>query len=224
MKTWQKIKERLRSSGRSFLANDNIASAIEPGEMESLQAEVQEAAEAMLRAMVIDVDNDHNTKGTATRIAKMYLREVFAGRYQPMPKLTEFPNYRDLDQIYTLGPIDVRSTCSHHLAPIVGQAWIGVIPGDHVIGISKFSRLARWVMERPQIQEEAAMMLADEIEGAINPKGLAVIIRAKHLCMTWRGVKEAQSSMTTSVLRGAFRDNSDARAEFYAIIAGQGYQ
>jgi GTP cyclohydrolase I len=172
----------------------------------------------MLRALIIDVEGDHNTNGTARRIAKMYVDEVFAGRYQPCPETTDFPNAKGLDEVYTLGPISVSSACSHHFAPIVGRLWVGVIPGDRVIGISKFARLARWVMSRPQIQEEAAVMLADEIERRIKPKGLALVIQAEHTCMTWRGIREAESKMTSSIMRGAFKTDEKARAEFLSLI------
>jgi GTP cyclohydrolase I len=154
----------------------------------------------------------------------MYLREVFKGRYQPRPPVTDFPNAKALDEVYTVGPITVRSACSHHLVPIMGQAWIGVIPSERVIGLSKFNRLTEWVMSRPQIQEEAAIQLADEIEALIQPKALAVVLRAQHLCMTWRGVRESQTSMTTSIMRGIFRDKPEAREEFLSIIKGQGFQ
>ena len=176
----------------------------------------------LLDALVIDVENDHNTIDTAKRVAKMYVQEVFKGRYLPQPKITDFPNVKDLDQIYTIGPITVRSACSHHLVPIIGHAWIGVIPSDRVIGISKFNRLTDWVMSRPQIQEESTVQLADEIETLIKPKALAVVVKAKHLCMSWRGVKD-NSSMSTSVMRGLFKDDNGARNEFLNIIKGQEY-
>jgi GTP cyclohydrolase I len=148
----------------------------------------------------------------------MYLKEVFAGRYDAQPKITDFPNAKSLDQVYTLGPITVRSACSHHMVPITGRCWIGILPSDRVIGISKFVRLANWVLARPQIQEEATVQLADIIEELIKPKGLAVVIEATHQCMTWRGVKESETKMNTSVMRGAFRDEAETRAEFFRLI------
>jgi GTP cyclohydrolase I len=148
----------------------------------------------------------------------MYIKEVFAGRYQPMPKITEFPNAKHLDEIYTLGPITIRSACSHHLVHITGRAWIGVLPSDNVIGISKFVRLTNWIMARPQIQEESTVQLADIIEEMIKPKGLAVVVEATHQCMTWRGVRESETKMTTSVMRGVFLNKPECRAEFFRLI------
>ena len=217
------IKNRIRHDGGTFFANDNISQYLMEGELDKLQDEVADSVKQVLESLIIDTENDHNTKDSAKRVAKMYLQEVFKGRYLPPPTITDFPNVKELDQIYSIGPISIRSACSHHLVPITGEAWIGVIPSDRVIGISKFNRLTDWVMSRPQIQEEATMQLADEIEGRIKPKALAVIIKATHMCMTWRGVKEAQTSMTTSVMRGLFKDSDVARNEFLAIIKGQGY-
>lgn len=221
MKTATAIAERIRSAGGSFFANDNIAHHLEPGELESLERELVDTMGAVLRGLVIDTENDHNTQETAKRIAKMYVREVFRGRYQPMPSVTDFPNAKHLDEVYTIGPITVRSGCSHHMVPIMGKAWVGVLPSERVIGISKFIRLVEWIMARPQIQEEATVQVADLIEQLINPKGLAIVVRAQHQCMTWRGVRETDTSMTTSVMRGVFLTNPAARSEFLKLIEGQ---
>ena len=221
MKTATAIAERIRSAGGSFFANDNIAQHLEPGELEALERELVDAVGGVLRGLVIDTENDHNTQETAKRIAKMYVREVFHGRYQPMPAVTDFPNAKHLDEVYTLGPITVRSGCSHHMVPIMGKAWVGVLPSERVIGISKFIRLVEWIMARPQIQEEATVQVADLIERLINPKGLAIVVRAQHQCMTWRGVRETETSMTTSVMRGVFLTNPAARSEFLKLIEGQ---
>lgn len=218
-----KIKERIKNEGGSFFANDNISNYINEHDLSQIRANVETAMIGVLDALVIDTENDHNTKETAKRVAKMYVDEVFKGRFLPAPKATDFPNAKQLNDIYTIGPITIRSACSHHLVPILGQAWIGVIPGDRVIGISKFNRLTEWVMARPQIQEESTVQLADEIEKRINPQALAVVVKAQHMCMSWRGVKDNNSSMTTSVMRGLFLEDSDARNEFLNIIKGQGY-
>lgn len=209
---------RVKENGGSFFANDNISEFIKPGEMELLQKEVETRVDHLLRGLVIDVENDHNTKGTAGRVAKMYLQEVFKGRYLPAPKITDFPNIKKLDEIYTIGPITIRSACSHHFVPIVGRCWIGIIPSDRVIGISKFNRIVDWIASRPQIQEEFAMQVADFIEETIHPKGLAVVIEATHLCMTWRGVKESETQMHNSIMRGIFRNKPEARTEFLSLI------
>lgn len=221
MTSTQAIRERLLDAGASFAANDNIAEYLLPGDIEVIQAEVEQHVQAVLEALVIDTSRDHNTKATAKRIARMYVREVFAGRFEPAPEVTDFPNASGLNELYTLGPIAVRSTCSHHLVPMTGRMWVGVVPGEKVIGISKFVRLANWIMSRPHIQEEAAVMLADELERRIIPKGLAVIVRAQHQCMIWRGVRETETIMITSIMRGAFRDDRTLRAEFMALIKDQ---
>ena len=217
------IRNRMDNAGFKYFANDNIASFIFPDEMPHLQAEVERRVQHLLRGLLIDVDRDHNTQGTAKRVAKMYLNEVFKGRYHPAPKITDFPNAKNLDEMYVTGPITLRSACSHHLVPIVGRCWIGIIPGERVIGLSKFNRLVDWIASRPQIQEEMVVQIADYIEKQVAPDGLAVVIEATHLCMTWRGVKEpAEAAMTTSVMRGAFRTKPEARAEFMALITKKG--
>lgn len=219
----ENIKQKIREAGGTFLANDNIADYLTSADINNIHANVYSAMVNLLDALVIDTENDHNTIETAKRVTKMYIQEVFKGRYEKAPKITDFPNAKNLDQIYTIGPITIRSACSHHLVPILGQAWIGVIPGERVIGISKFNRLTEWIMARPQIQEESTIQLADEIEKRINPKALAVVVKAQHMCMSWRGVKDTGSSMTTSVMRGLFRNDIPAREEFLSIIKGQGF-
>jgi GTP cyclohydrolase I len=216
--TSDRIRARLLATGTPFLANNNIAEVVKPGEMDALEVEVAEKVADLLRALVIDVDNDHNTKDTAERVARMYLTEVFRGRYQQAPNVTDFPNAKQLDQVYSVGPITVRSTCSHHLVPILGKCWVGVKPGDRVIGLSKFTRLAEWVFSRPHIQEEAVMILADEIERLVAPVGLVVIVKAQHYCMKWRGVREPDTNMVTSVVRGEFRDKPHMKDEFLSLI------
>jgi GTP cyclohydrolase IA len=215
-----RLAARLVEAGVPFAANDNICLHLGDEDRAAIQHDVEAAVTQLLRALVIDTERDHNTRDTAKRVAKMYVREVFAGRYDPPPKVTDFPNAKALDQVYTLGPITVRSACSHHLVPITGQLWVGVLPSERVIGISKFVRLARWVMARPHIQEEAAVMLADELEKRIEPKGLALVMKATHHCMTWRGVQETDTVMTTSIMRGAFREHHAARDEFMRLING----
>ena len=215
------IAARLKSAGTSFLANDNIADFILPGELQALEAEVGDRVRDLLRALVIDIENDHNTQETAERVARMYLHEVFKGRYHQQPKVASFPNVKELDEIYTVGPITVRSACSHHLVPIMGNCWIGIKPGSRVIGLSKFTRVADWVFSRPHIQEEAVMILADEIERLCEPKGLGIIVKAQHYCMKWRGVREPQTSMVNSVVRGDFRHDPSLKQEFFELVRQQ---
>jgi GTP cyclohydrolase I len=153
-----RIRERVRKAGARFHANDNIAAYIEDGELEELQAEVATQMADVLQALVIDTESDHNTRDTARRVAKMYVREVFGGRYLAEPPVTEFPNAARLSELMIIGPVTVRSACSHHFCPIIGRIWVGVMPDEHsaLIGLSKYARLVEWVMTRPQIQEEAA--------------------------------------------------------------------
>lgn len=215
-----RIRERIRAARKRFHANDNIAEFIQPGELELLLDEVTEKMQAVLDAMVIDTANDHNTENTARRVAKMYLKEVFAGRYVSAPTVTEFPNAEHLNELMIVGPITVRSACSHHFCPVIGKLWIGVMPNEHtnVIGLSKYARLAEWVMGRPQIQEEAVVQLADLIQERTQPDGLAVVMEATHYCMAWRGVKDMDSRMINSVMRGVFLKDANLRREFLSLI------
>jgi GTP cyclohydrolase I len=215
-----KIRERLVAARSRFNANDNIAPFIEPGELGLLLDEVQEKMQAVLDSMVIDTTRDHNTADTARRIAKMYLNEVFAGRYTEPPRITEFPNAERLNELMIVGPITVRSACSHHFCPVMGKIWIGVMPNEHtnVIGLSKYARLTEWVMGRPQIQEEAVVQLADLIQDKTQPDGLAIVMEASHFCMSWRGVKEPDGKMINSVMRGVFLKDASLRREFLSLI------
>lgn len=201
-------------------ANANL-SEVDP---EEVKADVQDAVRNLLEALRIDWRADPNTQETPSRVARMLVDEVFRGRYYPVPKLTCFPNTAKLDELYTVGPIQIRSACSHHLVPVIGQAWVGVIPGDKLIGLSKFTRLADWVMSRPQIQEESVVQYADAIEAAIAPRGLAVVVKASHMCMTWRGVRDAGTEMTTSVVRGLLLTEPAVKAEFMELIKGAGFR
>ena len=218
-----KIRERLQAANKRFHANDNIADFIEPGELELMLDEVQEKMQTVLDSMVIDTTNDHNTRATARRVAKMYVNEVFRGRYVHQPAITEFPNAEHLNELMIVGPITVRSACSHHLCPVIGKIWIGVLPNKNtnVIGLSKYARLVDWIMGRPQIQEEAIIQLADLIMDKTRPDGLAVVMEASHFCMSWRGVREMDSKMLNSVMRGAFLTNSELRREFLSLIAAR---
>jgi GTP cyclohydrolase I len=219
-----KIRERIEASRKRFNANDNIAQFIEPGELELLLDEVEEKMKGVLSSLVIDTANDHNTDNTARRVAKMYLQEVFKGRYVAAPTITEFPNAEHLNELMIVGPITVRSACSHHFCPVIGQIWIGVLPNEHtnVIGLSKYARLAEWIMGRPQIQEEAVVQLADLIQEKTQPDGLAIVMEASHFCMSWRGVKDMDSKMINSVMRGAFLKDANLRREFLSLIPRKG--
>jgi GTP cyclohydrolase I len=216
----KRIRDRVVAAKQRFHANDNIAAFIEPGELDALTKEVEGKVLALLHSLVIDVDHDHNTRETARRVAKMYVSEIFRGRYVPIPKVTEFPNAAHLNELMIMGPVTVRSACSHHLCPIMGKLWIGVMPNEDsdLIGLSKYSRVADWVMSRPQIQEEAIIQLADLLVSMVKPDGLAVVMEADHFCMHWRGVKDNASKMVNSVMRGVFLKDGALRREFLSLI------
>lgn len=214
------IRERLKRASRRFHANDNISAFIEPGELDKLQAEVQSKMQDVLQSLVIDTESDHNTNETARRVAKMFINEVFHGRYVPEPATTEFPNVSHLNELMIVGPILVRSACSHHLCPIIGKVWVGVMPNEHsnLIGLSKYTRLIDWVMSRPQIQEEAVAQVADLLQHKLQPDGLAIVMEADHFCMHWRGVKDTDAKMINSVMRGSFLKDSSLRREFLSLL------
>lgn len=219
-----RIRRRLIRAGARFHANDNIADFLREGELDLLQDEIELQLHGVLRALVIDVENDHNTRETAKRVAKMFVREVFSGRYEAAPRVTEFPNVERLNELNIVGPLSVRSACSHHLCPIVGRVWVGVLPNasSNLIGLSKYGRLVNWVMSRPQIQEEAVKQIADLLERRIEPDGLAVVMEADHFCMHWRGIKESDAKMVTSVMRGSFLHDPSLRREFMTLLPGRG--
>ena len=211
------IKQRIKDAGARFNSNDNIADFVKEGELEQLQQEVQGQFQSVLDSLVIDTANDHNTQETAKRVAKMYVQEIFGGRFQPTPRVTAFPNM-GYKSMYTSGPISIRSTCAHHFQNIVGKCWVGIIPEDEVIGLSKFNRLVHHIAERPQIQEEMTSAIADRLSLFAKTPHVAVIVKAEHHCMTHRGVREHESDMTTAVMKGAFLDEPPVKQEFYDIF------
>jgi len=215
-----RIRARIQAARQRFHANDNIADFLRPGELDELLTEVEGKMKGVLESLVIDMESDHNTQGTARRVAKMYLTEVFRGRYVPVPPVTEFPNAEHLNELMIVGPITVRSACSHHLCPILGKLWIGVMPNEHsnLIGLSKYARLAEWIMGRPQIQEEAITQMADLLMRKMSPDGLAVVMAADHFCMHWRGVKDDKTKMVNSVMRGSFLKDPSLRREFLSLL------
>jgi GTP cyclohydrolase I len=216
----RRIRDRLQAARERFHANDNIAKFIEPEELPELLDEVEAKMRGVLESLVIDTESDHNTRETARRVAKMYVTEVFRGRYMAIPPVTEFPNVEHLNELMIVGPITVRSACSHHLCPIIGKVWVGVMPNEHsnLIGLSKYARLCDWVMSRPQIQEEAVTRLANLLQERMQPDGLAVVMEADHFCMQWRGVKDTDSKMINSVMRGSFLKDPNLRREFLALL------
>ena len=217
----ERIRARLTRAKQRYHANDNISAFVMDGEVDGLRAEVEAKMAEVLKSLVIDTESDHNTQGTARRVARMFLTEVFKGRYHPMPAVTEFPNAEQLNELLIVGPITARSACSHHLCPILGKVWIGIMPNEHsnLIGLSKYARICDWVMSRPQIQEEAVIQLANILQDKVKPDGLAIVIEADHFCMHWRGVKDADSRMTNSVMRGSFLKDPDLRREFLSLLS-----
>lgn len=212
----QRIRNRLEQANHRYHSNDNIADYIEDGELDELQQEVAGKLESVLQSLVIDTTHDHNTQDTANRVAKMFVRETFSGRYRSVPKVTAFPNmgYKSL---YTTGPISIRSTCAHHFQNIVGRCWVGIVPENEVIGLSKFNRLVHHIAERPQIQEEMTTQIADALKKYAKTEHIAVVVKAEHHCMTMRGVREHESDMTTAIMLGAFKEDAALRQEFYDL-------
>ena len=210
------IRNRIIKANHRFHCNDNISEFIEDGELDLLVDEVTEKFEEVLDSLVIDIDHDHNTHDTARRVAKMMIKETFSGRYRPIPKVTAFPNmgYKSL---YTTGPISIRSTCAHHFQNIVGKCWVGIVPDQEVIGLSKFNRLVHHICERPQIQEEMTTQIAEALQEYAKTPHIAVVVKAEHHCMTMRGVREHESDMTTAIMLGAFQSDAALKQEFYDI-------
>ena len=210
------IRQRIILDNKRFHCNDNIAEYIQEGELDLLVDEVADKFEDVLDSLIIDIDHDHNTHDTARRVAKMMVLETFSGRYRPVPKVTAFPNmgYKSL---YTTGPISIRSTCAHHFQNIVGKCWVGIVPDQEVIGLSKFNRLVHHICERPQIQEEMTTQIAEALQEYAKTPHIAVVVKAEHHCMTMRGVKEHESDMTTAIMMGAFESDPALKKEFYDI-------
>ena len=213
------LRKRMTTIRHKHFANDTIFAYLDPGDVKLIECEVAEAFEDVLKALVINTTDDHNTKDTAHRVAKMFVHEIFRGRYYPPPEVTSFPNAKEYDQIYVSGPMSINSTCAHHFQPITGNAYVGIFPGKKVIGLSKFNRMVDWIASRPQIQEEMTEQIADMIEKETEAQGVAVVIKAEHFCMTARGVKEHESEMMTSVVRGMFRDEPATKAEFFSLLS-----
>jgi GTP cyclohydrolase I len=212
------IRDRIRQAGARFHANDNIADYINSDEeINRLVDEVAGQFQGVLNSLVIDTVNDHNTQDTARRVAKMFVRETFSGRYRSVPKVTAFPNlgYKSL---YTTGPISIRSTCAHHFQNIVGRCWVGIVPEGEVIGLSKFNRLVHHICERPQIQEEMTTQIASALRDYARTENIAVVVKAEHHCMTMRGVREHENDMVTAIMLGAFETDQALKKEFYDIL------
>ena len=209
------IAQRIETLGGRYWAGDNISEYIHPGEKEELIEELTHKFEAVLDGLVIDRHNDPNSQDTGRRLAKMYVNELMAGRYDPMPNATAFPNH--IEDRYT-GMLVVRSElksmCSHHHQPVKGVAYIGIIAGETLIGLSKYTRIAQWCARRGTLQEELANDIAREISKATDSKHLGVYIQATHGCCENRGIMAHSSLTQTTVLKGAFKDDAGTKKEF----------
>ena len=217
--TSNKIKTKLKESGKRFWAGDNISEYLEEGDKQKLIDELTPKFEAVLDGLVIDIENDPNSHDTGRRLAKMYINELMTGRYDPMPNATAFPN--DGEDRYE-GMLVVRSEltsmCSHHHQIVKGVAYIGILAADKLIGLSKYTRIAQWCAERGTLQEELANDIAREIQKATGTENLGVYIQATHGCVENRGVKAHSSLTQTTVLKGAFFDDPGTKKEFFDNI------
>ena len=209
------IKARLQDANIRHWAGDNISEVLQEGDTDALIEEATVAFESVLDALVIDRHNDPNSMGTGKRLAKMYIKELMAGRYEPIPAATAFPN--DSDDRYE-GMLVVRSEltsmCSHHHQIVKGVAYIGIIASDKLIGLSKYTRIAQWCAMRGTLQEELANDIVREIQKATGAEHLGVYVQATHGCVENRGVKAHSSLTQTTVLKGAFKDDAGTKKEF----------
>lgn len=204
------IRQRLKEAGHRYWAGDNISEFINEEEKQDLIDEITVAFEGVLDSLVIDRENDPNSQDTPRRLAKMYVREIMSGRYEPAPKVTAFPNDNPRDR-YT-GLINVRaeilSMCSHHHQPVKGVCYIGLLPSTRVIGLSKYARIAQWCARRGTLQEELARQIAEKIMECTGSEDVGVYIQATHGCMENRGVQAHSSLTQTTVLHGQFYNPS----------------
>ena len=216
------VKDRLDKAGQRYWANDNISEYISDDEKWELIDELEDKFRAALSSLIIDQETDPNSMGTARRLAKMYVNETMSGRYDPQPPVTAFPN-DDADSRYG-GMIvvrsEIKSMCSHHHQPVSGVAYIGLIPGVKMIGLSKYTRLAQHTARRGTLQEELTQEIADEIQKHTGAKDLAVYIQGTHGCCENRGVMAHSSLTQTCELRGQFF-NPSVKNEFLDYIKMQ---
>ena len=219
MKISEKIKKRLEAANKRYWANDNISEFIENDEKEKLVDEAVEAFEQVLDSLVIDRNTDPNSKGTARRMAKMYINEIMSGRYEPMPNPSSFPNYiEDGYEGMLVVRAELSSICSHHHQPVKGVAYIVIIAGKKLLGLSKYSRIAQWCAKRGTLQEELNVMIANEIQNVTGSDNIGVYIQATHGCCENRGIKAHSSLSQTTVLRGIFKDHPGTKKEFFDNI------
>ena len=219
MKTSKKIKQRIEEAGARYWAGDNISAHIKDGEIDELIDELTDKFEDVLDSLVIDRKTDPNSMDTGRRLAKMYVKELMAGRYFPAPNATAFPNDpKDGYDGMLVVRSELKSVCSHHHQPVTGVAYIGIIAADKLIGLSKYTRIAQWCARRGTLQEELAMDIAREIKNATGSKDVAVYIQATHGCCENRGIMAHSSLTQTTVLEGCFKTDQSVKKEFFDNI------
>ena len=215
----QAIRDKMRANGKRFWAGDNISEYLTESDREHLITEATEAFEQVLDTLLIDRENDPNSKGTARRLAKMYFNEIMEGRYEPAPDATAFPNdSADRYEGMLVVRSELRSMCSHHHQPVTGVAYIGIIAANKLIGLSKYTRIAQWCARRGTLQEELCNDIAREISRATESENVAVYIQATHGCCENRGIMAHSSLTQTTVLKGAFKEDGNTKKEFFDNI------
>jgi GTP cyclohydrolase I len=215
----QVIRSRLKQDNKRFWAGDNISEYISDVEKDQLINEATVAFEQVLDTLLIDRETDPNSKGTARRLAKMYYNEIMAGRYDPAPDATAFPNdSADRYEGMLVVRSELRSMCSHHHQPVSGVAYIGIIAAEKLIGLSKYTRIAQWCARRGTLQEELANDIAREIQKATDAKDVGVYVQAVHGCCENRGIMAHSSLTQTTVLKGAFQSDQSTKKEFFDNI------
>ena len=215
----QVIRDRLKRDNKRFWAGDNISEYISDVEKDTLINEATEAFEQVLDTLLIDRETDPNSHGTAKRLAKMYFNEIMAGRYEPGPDCTAFPNdSEDRYEGMLVVRSELRSMCSHHHQPVTGVAYIGILAAQKLIGLSKYTRIAQWCARRGTLQEELCNDIAKEISQATDSEDVAVYIQATHGCCENRGIMAHSSLTQTTVLKGAFKNDQGTKKEFFDNI------
>ena len=211
----KEIIGRLQDAGIRYWAGDNISEVLQEGDKEQLIEEATQKFEQVLDSLVIDRHNDPNSMDTGRRLAKMYFNEIMAGRYDPMPNATAFPNHVD-DGYKGMLVVrsEIKSMCSHHHQPVNGVAYIGIIAAETLIGLSKYTRIAQWCARRGTLQEELNNVIANEIQKATGSSNVGVYLQATHGCCENRGIGAHSSLTQTTVLRGAFGDDPGTKKEF----------
>ena len=213
------IRATMKRDGKRFWAGDNISDYVNESDTAKLIEEATKAFEGVMDALLIDRENDPNSKGTARRLAKMYFKEIMAGRYEPAPDATAFPNdSQDRYEGMLVVRSELRSMCSHHHQPVTGVAYIGIIAAQKLIGLSKYTRIAQWCARRGTLQEELCNDIAREISKATDSENVAVYIQATHGCCENRGIMAHSSLTQTTVLKGRFMDDQSTKKEFFDNI------